>query len=127
MAIDNAVVWVFSPDLEQSQIEWSDYGHTQRDNLPTMPNGTRFDPADASMGEMRRAAGDYWDLAPNEVNRLNFDPADEIAVLPEYAHICDTIYIVIHRDYDGTDEVNLPARAQQRLAALRAGDPMGFF
>jgi hypothetical protein len=123
MALDNAIVWIFSPDLGEIH-ELGDVAHSTIDNNLTWPNDTRFDPIDASMGEFRRAARQFFNLAASEVNALNIDPAD-IAIAPaaEWAHICDEIYIFIHRDFDGADEVLLPALAQTRLASLRAGNP----
>jgi hypothetical protein len=123
MAIDNAVCWCFSPDLGE-QHEGGDLAHTLHDAKPEWPSGDRFDPVDASMGELRRAARQYFNLSPGQVNALNVAPGDiAIPVAAEWAHICDEIYIVIHRDFDGADEVNLPAIAQARLGFLRAGNP----
>jgi len=123
MAIDNAVAWVFSPDLGE-QFEGGDLAHTVHDAKPEWPSGDRFDPADASMGEFRRAARQYFNLSAPQVNALNADPADlAIPCHADWLHIADEIYIFIHRDFDGADEVNLPAIAQARLGFLRAGNP----
>jgi hypothetical protein len=123
MAIDNAICWVFSPDLGEAH-ELGDVAHTAVDAKPEWPSGDRFDPVDASMGEFRRAARQYFNLSAAQVNQLNIAPGD-IAIAPaaEWAHVCDEIYIVIHRDFDGADEVNLPAIAQARIGFLRAGNP----
>jgi hypothetical protein len=120
MALDNAIVWIFSPDLGEIH-EFGDVAHSTIDNNLTWPSGTRFDPTDASMGELRRAARQFFNLAPNEVNALNVAPGD-IAIAPaaEWAHICDAIYIAIHNDFDGADEVLLPALAQTRLASINS-------
>jgi hypothetical protein len=123
MAIDNAIVWIFSPDLGETN-EGGDLAHTLHDNNIIWPSDDRFDPVDASMGELRRAARQYFKLAANEVNALNIAPGDiAIPCAAEWLHVADEIYIVIHRDFDGVDEVNLPAIAQARLVLLRAGNP----
>jgi hypothetical protein len=111
MAIDNAIVWIFSPDLGESS-ELADYGHTLHDNDITWPSDDRFDPVDASMGEFRRAARQYFKLS-----------ADAIPCSAEWLHIADEIWIFIHRDFDGADEALLPARARARLQSLRGGNP----
>jgi hypothetical protein len=80
--------------------------------------------ADASAGELKRAARQYFGLSAAQVNALNIDAGDiAIPIAPEWAHTCDEIYIFIHRDFDQADENLLPALAQARLALLRAGDP----
>ena len=123
MALANTVVWIFSPDLGE-QHEGGDLAHTEVDAKITWPSGNRFDPVDASAGELRRAARQYFNLAANEVNALNIAVGDiAIPVVAEWAHIAEFIYIAIHRDFDGADEVNLPAIAQARLGFLRAGNP----
>ncbi len=123
MAIDNAIVWIFTPDIGESS-ELADYAHTLHDNDITWPNDDRFDPVDASAGELKRAARNYWKLAANEVNFLNLGAGDDaIPCSAEWLHIADEIWIFIHRDFDGADENLLPARAQTRLASLRSGNP----
>jgi len=110
----DSVVWVFSPDLGEL-FEWGDYGR--------LPDDESFgwDPSDATMGELRRVCGEYFHLKPNEVNKLNW--ASVIECSPEWLWVCETIWILIHRDYDGADEVNLPLEAQDRIAHLRDGNP----
>lgn len=123
MAIDNAVVWIFTPAFGEAH-EMGDYAHTATDNKITWPSGDRFDPVDASAGELKRAARQYWKLSPQEVNFLNIDAADiAIPCHADWLHIADEIYIFIERDFDGADENLLPAIAQARLGFLRAGNP----
>ncbi len=123
MAIDNAVCWIFTPDLGE-QHELGDYAHTLHDNNITWPNDDRFDPVDASAGELKRAARNYFKLSAPEVNALNIAAGDiAIACAAEWLHVADEIYIFIHRDFDNADEVNLPGIAQARLGFLRAGNP----
>lgn len=120
MALDNTIVWIFSPDLGESH-ELADYGHTTHDNKLTRPANTRFDPGDATLDELRRAVSQYHKLSGAQV--LDLEAIERVAISPTWSDKAGEIIIMIRKDFTGANETRLPARARNRLRSLRAGDP----
>lgn len=120
MPLANTIVWIFSPDLNE-QFEGGDLAHTEADNDISQPANKRFDPDDASAGELRRAAGQYFGLTNPQLNKIT--ALEAVAIHTNWDHKAAQILIGIHQDWGGANEVNLPALAKARLVKLRAGDP----
>lgn len=120
MALDNTIVWIFSPDLGESH-ELADYGHTTHDNKITRPSGERFDPNDVTLDELRRAVSQYHKLTGPQV--LELGSIERVAIDPAWNDKAVEIIIMIRDDLAGANETRLPARARNRLRSLRAGNP----
>lgn len=120
MALDNTIVWIFSPDLGETN-ELGDYGHTTHDNKITRPAGERFDPNDVTLDELRRAVSQYHKLTGAQV--LELGSIERVAIDPAWNDKAVEIIIMIRDDLAGANETRLPARARNRLRSLRTGNP----
>lgn len=120
MALANTVVWIFTPDLGE-QHELADLAHTVVDNKTRWPADERFDPADDTVSEIQRALVQYFHLTAAEV--LDIQSFERVAIDPVWNDKAAQILIGIHRTFTGANEVNLPARARNRLRSLRSGNP----
>jgi len=120
MALANTVVWIFTPDLGELH-EIGDVAHSDVDNKTRWPTGVRFDPADDTLAEIRRAIVQYFRLTA--ANADEFLIIERAAIDPAWSHKADAILIAIHRTFAGANEVNLPARSRNRLRSLRSGNP----
>jgi hypothetical protein len=103
------------------QFEGGDLAHTSADNDLSQPANKRFDPDDASAGELRRAAGQYFGLTNPQLNQIT--ALEAIAIDPAWSHKAAQILVGIHSSWGGANEVNLPALAKARLQSLRTGNP----
>lgn len=124
MALTNTVVWVFSADLGET-IELGDVTHTDTDGVSSGQDPDKqFAPLNATPGELRKGAKQYYKLTQAQADALQFLPADQIPVVPEWQHVAGLIIIGKHDDFAGpVNEQNLPALAKARLQKLRAGNP----
>ena len=123
MALTDTVVWVFSPDLGESN-EIADVAHTDVDGVTSDHAADKqFDPLLATPAEFRKGAKQYWKLTQAQADDIQFLPADQITVVPEWQHVALLIAIGIRNDFAGGQEGNLPALAKARLQKLRAGNP----
>ncbi len=120
MALDNTIVWIFSPDLGESH-ELADYGHTTVDNQTRDPASGRFDPNDATLDELRRAVSQFHNLSGAQV--LLLEAIERVAISPTWSDKAGEIIIMIRNDLTGANESRLPARAKARLRSLRDGNP----
>lgn len=120
MALDNTIVWIFSPDLGDTH-ELADYGHTTHDNQTRRPPDTRFDPNAVTLDELRRAVVQYHKLTSAEV--LELGSIERVAIDPTWNDKALEIIIMIRDDLAGVNESRLPARARNRLRSLRTGNP----
>jgi len=120
VALDNTIVWIFSPDLGDTH-ELADYGHTTHDNNLTRPADTRFDPNTVTLDELRRAVSQYHNLTGPEV--LELGSIERVAIDPTWNDKALEIIIMIRDDLAGANESRLPARARNRLRSLRTGNP----
>lgn len=120
MALDNTIVWIFTPDLGE-QHEIGDLAHTVHDNKTRDPANTRFDPADDTLAEVQRALVQYFDLTSLQV--ADIQSFERVAIDPAWTDKAAAILIGIHRTFAGANEVNLPARSRNRLRSLRSGNP----
>lgn len=124
MALTDTVVWVFSPDLGETN-EFADVAHTDVDGLSNgQAADKQFAPLLGTPAEFRKASKQYWKLTQAQADDLQFSPADQIAVVPDWQHVAGLIVIGIRNDFVGPiNEANLPALAKARLQKLRAGNP----
>ncbi len=123
MALTDTVVWVFSPDLGESN-EIGDVAHTDVDGVSNGQAADRqFNPLLATPAEFRKGSMQYWKLTQAQADDIQFNPLDQIAVVPDWQHVAGLIAIGIHFTFAGGQEVNLPALAKARLQKLRAGNP----
>jgi len=120
MALENSVIWVFTPDLGETN-ELADVAHTDVDS--TAGGSSPFNPLNATPAELRKASIDYWHLTQAQGDDIQFNPLDNIDTAAEWLHVCEFIYIGIHAAFAGGEEINLPQLAQDRLVLLRAGNP----
>ncbi len=120
MALDNTIVWCFSPDLGETH-EIGDCAHTTVDNKTRNPAGTRFDPADDSLAEIRRALTQYFPLTVTQAEEIL--SIERSAIDAAWTDKAALILICIHRSFAGANETLLPALAKARLRKLRNGDP----
>lgn len=123
MALTNTVVWVFSPDLGETN-ELGDVTHTDFDGVSSGQDPDKqFAPLDATPAELRKGCKQYYKLTQAQADAIQFNPLDQINTVPEWQHICDLIIIGVHNAFAGGEEINLPQLAQDRLVLLRAGNP----
>jgi len=124
MAVTDTVVWVFSPDLGETN-EFADVAHTDVDGLSSSHAADKqFAPLLGTPAEYRKASKQYWKLTQVQADELQFLPADQIAVVPDWQHVAALIVIGVRNDFVGpVNELNLPQLAQDRLVLLRAGNP----
>lgn len=123
MALTNTVVWVFSEALGESN-ELGDVTHTDTDGVSSGQDADKqFAPLNATPGELRKGAKQYYKLTQQEADDIQFLPADQIAVVAEWQHVALTIIIGIQNIFTGANEANLPALAKARIQKLRAGNP----
>lgn len=123
MALTDTVVWVFSPDLGESN-ELGDVAHTDVDGVSSDHASDRqFNPLLGTPAEFRKGAKQYWKLTQAQADDIQFNPGDQITAAAEWQHVCGLIVIGIHFTFAGGQEVNLPALAKARLQKLRAGNP----
>ena len=120
MALVNTVVWIFSPDLGEA-FELADLAHTENDNQLTERAEKRFDPADATLAELQRAAMQYFGLTRTQVEQITGMQA--VAIHTDWTHKAAQILIGIHDAFSGANESRLPALAKRRLQSLRGGNP----
>ncbi len=120
MALVNTIVWIFSPDLTNT-FEFADLAHTENDNETRWPPNTRFDPADATLPELQRAAIQYFGLTRAQVDELTGLQA--VAIQSQWSHKAVQILIGIHSSFAGANESRIPALGRRRLASLRTGNP----
>jgi len=120
MALVNTIVWIFSPDLAEPR-ELGDLAHTSNDNRTRDPANKRFDPADATLAELQRAAIQYFGLTRAQVDKITGLQA--VAIHTDWSHKANQILIGIHDDFTGANESRLPALARNRLRSLRGGNP----
>jgi len=103
MALTDTVVWVFTPDIGESN-ELADVTHTDTDGVSSGQDPDKqFAPLNATPGELRKGAKQYYKLTQAQADNLQFLP--------------------IHNTFTGANEANLPALAKARLQKLRAGNP----
>jgi len=123
MALTDTVVWVFTPDIGESN-ELADVTHTDTDGVSSGQDPDKqFAPLNATPGELRKGAKQYYKLTQAQADNLQFLPLDQIAVVPAWQHVAALIIIGIHNTFTGANEANLPALAKARLQKLRAGNP----
>lgn len=123
MALTNTVVWVFSPDLGETN-ELGDVTHTDVDGVSSGQDPDKqFAPLNATPGELRKGSMQYYKLTQAQADNIQFLPADQIATVPEWQHVCGLIIIGIHNMFSGADFALLPALAKARIQKLRAGNP----
>lgn len=123
MALTDTVVWVFSPDLGESN-ELGDVAHTDVDGVSSGQNSDRqFNPLLATPAEFRKGSKQYWKLTQAQADDIQFLPSDQITTAPEWQHVCGLIAIGIHNMFSGADFALLPALAKARIQKLRAGNP----
>ncbi len=120
MALVNTVVWIFSPDLGETH-ELGDVAHTDNDNQTREPANKRFDPADATLAELQRAAIQFFGLNRAQVDQITGLQA--VAIHTDWSHKANQILIGIHDAFSGANESRLPALARRRLTSLRGGNP----
>ncbi len=120
MALANTIVWIFSPDLGETN-ELGDLAHTENDNQVRWAADKRFDPADASLAEMQRAAIQYFGLTRTEVEQIT--GLEAVAIHTNWSHKASQILIGIHSAFAGANESRLPALGRRRLQSLRTGNP----
>ncbi|MCK5090277.1 MAG: hypothetical protein KAQ88_09875 [Hyphomicrobiaceae bacterium] len=121
MALDNTIVWIFTPDLGETH-ELADLAHSDHDNKTRKPVDERFDPADDTLAEIQRALVQYFpSLTAAQV--LDIQSLERVAIDPAWNDKAVQILIGIHRTFAGANEANLPARARNRLRSLRSGNP----
>lgn len=120
MALVNTIVWIFSPDIGNT-FELADLAHTENDKETRWPANKRFDPADASLAELQRAAIQYFGLTRAQVDKITGLQA--VAIHTDWSHKANQILIGIHDDFTGANESRLPALARNRLRSLRGGNP----
>ena len=120
MALVNTIVWIFSPDLGDTH-ERADLAHTSNDNETRWPPDTRFDPADASLAELQRAAMQYFHFTRAQVDELT--GLEAVAIQSRWSHKAVQILIGIHSSFAGANESRIPALGRRRLASLRTGNP----
>lgn len=120
MALANTIVWIFSPDLGETN-ELGDCAHTEVDNQVRWAADTRFDPADATLPELQRAAIQYFGLTRAEVDAIT--GLEAVAILNRWTHKANQILIGIHSAFAGANESRLPALGRRRLQSLRTGNP----
>lgn len=120
MALVNTIVWIFSPDISNT-FELADLAHTENDNETRWPANKRFDPADASLAELQRAAIQYFGLTRAQVDKITGLQA--VAIHTDWSHKANQILIGIHDDLTGANESRIPALGRRRLASLRTGNP----
>lgn len=123
MALTDTVVWVFSADLGESN-ELGDVTHTDTDGVSSGQDPDKqFAPLDATPGELRKGTMQYYKLTQAQADAIQFLPADQIPVVPEWQHVAGLIIIGIHNAFSGGNFDNLPALAKARIQKLRAGNP----
>jgi len=120
MALANTIVWIFSPDIGDKN-EIGDLAHTENDNRTRDAANKRFDPADASLAELQRAAIQFFGFTRAQVDKITGMQA--VAIHTDWDHKAAQILIGIHDDFTGANETNLPALAKRRLLSLRGGNP----
>ncbi len=120
MALVNTIVWIFSPDVGD-KTELGDLAHTSQDNRTRDDANKRFDPADASLAELQRAAIQFFGMTRAQVDKITGLQA--VAIHTDWAHKATQILIGIHDDFSGANESRLPAVARNRLRSLRGGNP----
>jgi hypothetical protein len=120
MALVNTIVWIFSPDIRNT-FERADLAHTENDNQTRWPANKRFDPADATLPELQRAAIQYFGLTRAQVDELTGLQA--VAIQSQWSHKAVQILIGIHSAFAGANESRIPALGRRRLASLRTGNP----
>jgi hypothetical protein len=121
MALENTIVWIFTPDLGELH-EIGDLAHSTFDNQTRKPAGERFDPADDTLAEIQRAVVQYFNLTPAQA--ADIEIFERVAIDPVWNDkAANGILIGIHRTFAGANEVNLPARTRNRLRSLRDGNP----